>query len=98
MSKNWQLGALMKKNLILMKRSCCATSCEIFFPIILMMLMVTIRRAVKTEIYIQPTDEVDFMNTNSTAIIDNLELSKIMGVAKDSTDYKWNGLKIYPPL
>jgi hypothetical protein len=101
MSKCWQLGALMKKNLILMKRSCFATCCEIIFPIILMFLLVAIRRAVQTEIFIQPTDELDFMKTNSTALIEMSDLGKLL---KDNTDkkiienFKWNGLQIYPPL
>jgi hypothetical protein len=92
----------MKKNLILMKRNCCATCCEIIFPIILMFMLVAIRKAVQTEIYIQPTDELDFMKTNSTALLENSDLGKLLKdnmVDKNNTsNIKWNGLQIYPPL
>ncbi len=69
MSGSWQLGALMKKNFILMKRSCCATVCEIFFPIILMILLVLVRRAIKIEEYNVPIVDENYLKTNSTLLI-----------------------------
>jgi hypothetical protein len=94
MSNTWQLGALMKKNWILMKRSCCTTCCEILFPIILMILMVLVRRAIKVEEYLQPTDLNSFYQTNSSALLDPSTLL----VMKDQNITKWNGLTIRPPL
>ena len=69
MSKSYQLGALMKKNLILMKRNCFATCCEIFFPIVLMILLVMVRRAITIGDYSEPTDDQLFLYTNSSAYI-----------------------------
>jgi hypothetical protein len=99
MSKTWQLGALMRKNLILMKRSCFATCCEFLFPIILMILLVVIRRAVKVETWIQPVDDVEFMNTNSTAIVDLTEYQRIVENYKNGgqSDLSWNGLQLSRP-
>jgi hypothetical protein len=59
-----QLRALLKKNFILMKRNKCATCCEIFFTIILMIFIVMIRRAVKPEEITldQSQDEIFFKN------------------------------------
>jgi hypothetical protein len=99
MSKTWQLGALMRKNLILMKRSCFATCCEIIFPIILMILLVVIRRLVKIETWIEPVDDTDFMNTNSTAVVDLPEYQKIFKNYKNGSqsDLSWNGLQLSRP-
>jgi hypothetical protein len=94
MSNTWQLGALMKKNWILMKRSCCTTCCEILFPIILMILMVLVRRAIKVEEYLQPTDLNSFYQTNSSALLDP---STLLGM-KAQNNTKWNGLTIRPAL
>jgi len=99
MSKTWQLGALMRKNLILMKRSCFATCCEIFFPIILMILLVVVSRAVKVETWIQPVDDTDFMKTNSTAVVDLTEYERIVKNYKNGgqSDLSWNGLQLSRP-
>lgn len=69
MSKLWQLKSLMKKNYILMKRNCCASLCEIFFPIILMILISLVRRAIKVKDYTFDGEEIEFLKTNSTALI-----------------------------
>jgi ATP-binding cassette subfamily A (ABC1) protein 3 len=94
MSNTWQLGALMKKNWILMKRSCCTTCCEILFPIILMILMVLVRRAIKVETYIEPTDMDSFLQSNSTALLDPSTLMDMQGQNKSN----WNGLTIRSAL
>ena len=94
MSKCWQLGALMKKNLILMKRSCCATCTEVLFPIILMILLVMVRRAVKSVEYSTPIEDVNFTLENSTAIIENRQMIS----ALQSGSNNWNGLKIRNPM
>ena len=94
MSKSWQLGALMKKNLILMKRSCCTTCCEILFPIILMVLLVLVRRAIKVDSYLQPTDMNDFVEKNSSAYLDPETLLKM----KAQNQTRWNGLTVRQPL
>jgi hypothetical protein len=89
MSATWQLGALMKKNLILMKRSCCATFCEIFFPIILMILLVIVRRAIKIIEYNVPIVDESYLKTNSTLLISPDEIQ---------TNSQWQGLTFRNPL
>jgi hypothetical protein len=82
-----QLKALMKKNLIYAKRNWCSTCCEIVFPMILMILIGFIRRAVAVEeIVLDKSQEEEFFIANSTA------------VAAPMTDTKWNGLTIRDPL
>jgi len=49
MSNTLQLKALMKKNLILMKRNWCSSLCELLFPIILMLLLVWVRQQIKVD-------------------------------------------------
>ena len=44
-SNCWKLRALMQKNLNIMKRNVCGTIAEVFFPIILMILVLVIRKA-----------------------------------------------------
>ena len=64
MSASWQLGALMKKNLILMKRGYISTLCEIFFPIILMILLVSLRKTIHIIDYNEPINDEDYPNDN----------------------------------
>ena len=97
MSKCSQLGALMQKNLILMKRNCCTTACEIFFPIVLMLLLVLVRRAVVITAYGQPSNDMDFMFTNSTALITKDDM--LTRANSQNLSYSnWNGLTIRQPL
>jgi len=84
-----QLKALLKKNLILMKRSCCATTCEIIFPMILMILLVLIRRAVKIEeVTIDPKVEDKYFFNYSSSIIN----------PNQNNSTSWNSLRIINPL
>jgi hypothetical protein len=84
-----QLKALLKKNLILMKRSCCATTCEIIFPMILMILLAMIRRAVKIEeVSIDPKVEDQFFYNYSSSIINPIQ----------GNSTSWNSLRVRNPL
>jgi hypothetical protein len=96
MSKCWQLGALMKKNLILMKRNCCTTICEIFFPIILMLLLVGVRKAIKLNEFAEPTDIDLFISQNSSAIISPSTMAQLPKSSTNTTS--WNGLRVRNPL
>lgn len=85
MTTSWQLSALMKKNFILMKRNWCTSCCEIFFPIILMMLLVLVRKAFKIEDYtLDKISDEDYIKKNSTALI-----TAQVGNVSD-----WNGMTI----
>jgi hypothetical protein len=88
MSASWQLGALLKKNLILMKRGYISTLCEIFFPIILMILLVSLRKTIHIIDYNEPINDEDYLQTNSTLIISSNEL----------LSQKWDGMTFRNPL
>ncbi len=78
MSSCDQLQALMRKNFILMKRNCCATLCEIFFPVILMLLLAVTKGLFKiTDADLVATDEV-FIKSNSSAYPSFNNLSALM--------------------
>jgi hypothetical protein len=96
MSQIWQLKALMKKNFILMKRSCCASICEIFFPVFLMLMISLIRRSIKKEeLFLNETDE-EFLRTNSSALV-NFKEMKNMQISQNN-NFLWKGLSFRYPL
>lgn len=50
MANNWShLKALLKKNFILFKRSCCGSCCEIATPIVFVLFLLAVRGLVSTE-------------------------------------------------
>jgi len=72
MSLNWQLRALLNKNLIMMKRNPCVTVCELVFPLILMILVILVRRAFNIKEETINFGDDQFITNNSTAYV-NLE-------------------------
>lgn len=100
MSQLWQLKALLKKNFILMKRSCIASLCEIFFPIILMLLISLVRRAINVKDYTFDGNEIEFLKSNSSALIDFNSLVKEgkLKLKGNQTEMLWNNLSFYYPL
>ena len=50
-SSIWKLNALIKKNVLEMKRNILSTLCEIFFPIILMLLLYWLKTVFDIELY-----------------------------------------------
>ena len=76
----WQLKALLKKNIILMKRNCVTTFCEIFFPMILMALLAVTKilfpLVEKTNI-MTPSE---FVFSNSTAVLQNTQTTNFYGL------------------
>ena len=72
-SNCWKLRALMQKNLNIMKRNVCGTIAEVFFPIILMILVLVIRKAFKVKNHYFDEEEGDdptFTLKRSLAFID----------------------------
>ena len=53
----WKLRALMKKNLLILKRNICSTIFEIFFPIILILLCLALKQAFKPKTYLYKDEE-----------------------------------------
>ena len=95
-SSIWKLNALIKKNLLEMKRNIFSTLCEIFFPIILMLLLYWLKTAFDINTY--EFDKVEgsldnFIKSKSTS---NLDFNSIINLPKNSTS--WNGMSILPAL
>ena len=70
MSSCDKLKALMTKNFILMKRNLFSTTCEVFFPIILMLLMVLIKSLFTVEDHKVINDQ-EFLKNNTFAYPSN---------------------------
>ena len=75
MSNIYHLKALLKKNLIIMKRNIFVTICEVFSPMILMFLVYLLRTAFKIE-YLTGDDEdyFEFLVKNSTALTNDYNI------------------------
>ena len=75
MSNIYHLKALLKKNLILMKRNIFITICEIFSPMILMFLVYVLRTAFKIEYIMGDDEDYDrFLIKNSTALTNDYDI------------------------
>ena len=59
---SWKLRALMKKNLLVLKRNIISTLFEIFFPIILILLSYAIRKAFILETFYFSSEEGSIEN------------------------------------
>ena len=72
-SSSWKLRALMKKNLLIMKRNPCSTIFEIFFPIILLLLCYIIRLAFQLRKHYFDEMEIDRPNfyKNTSCLYDS---------------------------
>ena len=94
----WKLNALIKKNLLEMKRNFMSTLCEIFFPILIIFLFYLIRIAfdVETHDFVDEEKTVkDFMFKRSTS---NLDYNYHLKRGDNYSEYKWNGLSLRSPL
>jgi hypothetical protein len=89
MSKIWQLKSLIRKNLIVMKRNIISTILEFIFPIVMIFLLYMMKKTLGVSIYNEPSDDEDFFQTNSTALVDP---------SNYTADGHWNGLTILRPL
>ena len=93
----WKLRALLKKNLILMKRNLFATLFEIFFPVILMVVIICLREAFPIETYKFEGQE----KTTENYIYDKSITSKTNIFTDPNFDLdtkSWIGLTAIPPL
>ena len=92
----WKLRALLKKNLILMKRNLISTIFEIMFPIIIVIVIVALKQAF-------PINTHHFSETEGS--LEKYILDKSMSSINydDTTDYNqasqsWLGLSALPPF
>ena len=111
-SSSSKLRALIKKNLLVLRRNKLTTICEIFFPIVLMILLYLVRNSFLIDEYNYETEEQtteNFIKKRSVAYIDyenpeiNITSYIVNNITKNITnetreDYSWNGLNILPPL
>ena len=88
-----KLNALIKKNLLEMRRNTLSTICEIFFPIILMLLLYWLKTIFEIEIYEFENNEKslnNFIKMRSASYLDNY--------ASINITTGWNGMSILPAL
>ena len=88
-----KLNALLKKNLLEMKRNTFSTICEIFFPIILMLLLYWLKTIFDIKVYEFEEKENSlnsFIKQRSNSYLDNYSSINI--------DEGWNGMSIKPAL
>ena len=92
----WKLRALLKKNLILMKRNFISTIFEIFFPSIIIVVILVLRQAfsVETHSFSEEGDIVTYIKDKS--------MTSISYSASANSDYitngEWNGLTLLNPF
>ena len=94
-SSSWKLRALMKKNLLIMKRNCCSTIFEILFPIALILLCYVIRQAFQLKKYYFKDEEKDIPTyiKNTSSIYSQSYISPLL-----QGMYSYLELSIIPAL
>ena len=94
-----KLRGLIKKNLLILKRNKVTTICEIFFPIILMILMYFVRDSFLILEYNYDEDEVTTTNFIRRRSVANVEINNtdIMFDESNNSLY-WNNLSLFPAL
>ena len=96
----WKLRSLLKKNLILMKRNVLSTIFEIFFPILIVIIILALSQAFPLEKYIY--EEIE--GNEIGQYITNRSMSSInYGKSDISIEYNkeyqsWLGLSALPPF
>ena len=89
----WKLRALLKKNLILMKRNFISTLFEIFFPSIIIVVILILRKAFSVDTH-------DFSEEGSieSFIKDKSMTSINYNLYSNLEDQEWNGLSLLSPF
>ena len=99
--KNWKLRALIKKNILILKRNIVSTLFEILFPIILMLLSYAIRKAFtleKFEFTSQEGSMENYIKNKSVVNFDDSSISFSDLNITIPTSPTWSGLSILPAL
>ena len=99
-SNSWKLKALMKKNILILRRNFISTIFEILFPIVLILLCYAIRQAFSLKTYLFDNEEKDietYIQNKSVAYIDDFNGMNIQYFDKPGKDDN-NGLSIIPAL
>ena len=93
-----KLKALIKKNLLILKRNKCTTLCEIFFPIVLMIILLIIRKAFVIDEYEYDKEEKTIENFIKQRSVANVDLTHPAINTTDNITFSWYGLSILPAL
>ena len=94
-----KLRGLIKKNLLILKRNKITTLCEIFFPIILMLLMYLVRDSFLILEYTYEEDEKNTNNFISRCSVANVDINNTEIIAdKSNNSLYWNNLSLIPAL
>ena len=93
-----KLRALIKKNLLVLKRNKLTTACEILFPILLMVIMLAIRKAFTIDEYKYDEEEKTIENFIRQKSVANVDITNPNIVNVDNRTFLWNGLSILPAL
>ena len=100
-SNSWKLRALMKKNILILKRNIISTLFEILFPIVLMILSYAIRKAFTLETFEFDTQEEsieNYLKNKSVVNFDSLSMSATDMDFSNPLIPSWQGLSIIPAL
>ena len=94
-----KLRGLIKKNLLILKRNKVTTICEIFFPIILMILMYFVRYSFLILEYNYDEDEVTTTNFIRRRSVANVEINNTdIMIDESNNSLYWNNLSLFPAL
>ena len=98
-ANSWKLRALMKKNLLILKRNIISTIFEILFPIVLILLCYAIRQAFTLKTFLFKEEEKDlvtYIQNKSVTYREDLHGMNILHFDQPEKDA--NGLSIIPVL
>ena len=93
-----KLKALIKKNILVLKRNKGTTLCEIFFPIGLMLILLILRKAFKIEKYDFEIEEQNTENFIRRRSVANVDLDNPNITELGNRTFLWNDLTILPAL
>lgn len=93
-----KLKALIKKNIIVLKRNKGTTFCEIFFPIALILLLLIIRKAFSIKEYDFETEDQTTENMIYQKSVANVDYTNPNINSTNNNSFIWYGLTILPSL
>ena len=99
-ANSWKLRALLKKNLLILRRNIISTIFEILFPIVLLLLCYAIRKAFTLKIFLFDEEEKDlptYIQNKSVIYRDGMSgnIMDLVNLPKEDSD---TGLSIIPVL
>ena len=93
-----KLKALIKKNLIVLKRNKLSTLCEILFPIILMLILLEVRKAFGIIHHNYSEEDIDTENYIRRRSYASVDFTHPYINTTDNISYSWYGLDVLIPF